>query len=436
LGIVLPLHGNKVYKNEEGIYRFHAFSYMKKTLAPIFPTQIIKQTEGYVRQLLFDKLPPAILFHTVSHTLQVVKAAEKIGRKSGLSMNDIELVVLAAWLHDTGYCFNALNHEQESIRLARSFLSEKNYPLNQIEQISACIAATKFPQQLQSLLEQVVCDADLAHLSEKGFHKRSELLRKETSMLTGQEITKSEWSEENILLLKSHLFFTSYSRHFLASGQEKNYRKVKKKSRLVDKRIALKEDTGKMAASQYGEEKEGFANPARGIETMFRTASHNHLELSAIADNKANIMITINSINISLIISLLLRRLEAFPNLVIPTAILTLVSLLSIVFAVLATRPIITSGMFSREDILGKRTNLLFFGNFHHMPLDEYEWGIRQLMQSSDMLYSNLIHDIHSIGKVLGSKYHMLRICYSVFMYGIILSILSYAIAFIFFPVA
>jgi hypothetical protein len=168
---------------------------------------------------------------------------------------------------------------------------------------------------------------------------------------------------------------------------------------------------------------------------MFRTASHNHLELSAIADNKANIMITINSINISLIISLLLRRLEEFPNLVIPTAILTLVSLLSIVFAVLATRPIITSGMFSREDILGKRTNLLFFGNFHHMPLDEYEWGMKKLMHSSDMLYSNLIHDIHSIGKVLGSKYYLLRICYSVFMYGIILSILAYAIALIFFPV-
>lgn len=175
--------------------------------------------------------------------------------------------------------------------------------------------------------------------------------------------------------------------------------------------------------------------PARGIETMFRTTSHNHLELSAIADHKANIMISINSINISLIVSLLLHRLEQYPNILLPTAMLTLVSLLSIVFAVLATRPIITSGKFTRKDILEKRTNLLFFGNFHYMPPDEYEWGMKRVMQNSDMLYSNLIHDIYSIGKVLGNKYRMLRICYNIFMYGIILSILTYAIALIYFPV-
>jgi HD superfamily phosphodiesterase len=409
---------------------------MKNTQEPVLQTKIMEQTEAYVRQLLYEKLPPAILFHTISHTLQVVEAAEKIGVKSGLGKTDIELVVLAACLHDTGYCFNPLYHEQESIRIARSFLSESNYPLNLIEQISACIAATKFPQQPQNLLEQVVCDADLVHLSEKGYGKKAELLRKETSLLTGTNITQREWFEENILLLKSHVFYTNYGRHTLAIGQEENYKKVKKKYKLFEKSIPVNQSTGKFPANHQLEEvKEVFANPARGIETMFRTASHNHLELSAIADNKANIMITINSINISLIISLLLRRLEEFPNPVIPTAILTLVSLLSIVFAVLATRPIITSGMFSREDILGKRTNLLFFGNFHQMPLEEYQWGMKNLMHSSDMLYSNLIHDIHSIGKVLGSKYHLLRICYSVFMYGIILSILAYAIALVFFPV-
>ena len=101
---------------------------MKQTLAPILPIEIMEQTEAYVRQLLFEKLPPVILFHTISHTIEVVKAAEMIGEESGLGMSDIELVVVAAWLHDTGYCFDALNHEQESIRIARSFLSENNYP--------------------------------------------------------------------------------------------------------------------------------------------------------------------------------------------------------------------------------------------------------------------------------------------------------------------
>jgi HD superfamily phosphodiesterase len=365
----LPQNGKRIHKGDKGIYGFYPSLCMKKTLAPVLQAHILEQTEAYVRQLLYEKLPPAILFHTIRHTLEVVNAAEMIGVKSGLGKTDIELVVLSAWLHDTGYCFDPMHHEQESIRIARSFLSENNYPAFHIEQITACITATKFPQLPQNLLEQVVCDADLAHLSEKGLGKKAELLRNETSLLTGKEITQREWYKENIMLLKSHVFFTSYGKETLAIGQEENYRKAKKKCKLFEKRVALEKGTGKLTSNHHLEEaKENFANPARGIETMFRTASHNHLELSAIADNKANIMITINSINISLIISLLLRRLEEFPNLVIPTAILTLVSLLSIVFAVLATRPIITSGMFSREDILGKRTNLLFFGNFHHMP--------------------------------------------------------------------
>jgi HD superfamily phosphodiesterase len=272
---------------------------MKKPFAAVVHTEIMEQTEAYVRQLLSQKLPPVILFHTIAHTLDVVKAAEKIGMKSGLGKMELEIVVLSAWLHDTGYCFDPHNHEQESIHIARSFLSGNNLPAYQIEQISACIAATKFPQQPQNLLEQVVCDADLAHLSEKGLGKKAELLRKEICLVTGKEIMQREWFERNILLLKSHKFFTSYGRHSFVTGQEENYRKVKKKCKQVNKGITGKHGTGKFSESRHQEEAtEGFANPARGIETMFRTASHNHLELSAIADNKANIMITINSINL------------------------------------------------------------------------------------------------------------------------------------------
>ncbi len=145
-------------------------------------------------------------------------------------------------------------------------------------------------------------------------------------------------------------------------------------------------------------------------------------------------MITINSINLSLIISILFRKFEEYPNLVIPTAILTVVCLLTMVFAVLATRPVIIKNKVSRDDILSKQTNMLFFGNFYKMPLEEYEWGMRQVMKDRDMLYNNMIRDIYYVGQVLGRKYHLLRICYSVFMYGIVLSILSYAFALLFFP--
>ncbi len=174
--------------------------------------------------------------------------------------------------------------------------------------------------------------------------------------------------------------------------------------------------------------------PDRGIETMFRLTSSNHLELSSMADSKANIMISVNSIIVSVLLSVLLRKLEEFPNLVIPTIIFLTVCVTTIVFAVLATRPKVNSGTFTKDDIYQKRTNLLFFGNFHKMNLDEYEWGMKEMMKDRDYLYGSLIKDIYFLGVVLGRKYKMLRISYSIFMFGFVISVLAFAIAIFFFP--
>ncbi|MEM0939307.1 MAG: Pycsar system effector family protein [Bacteroidota bacterium] len=173
--------------------------------------------------------------------------------------------------------------------------------------------------------------------------------------------------------------------------------------------------------------------PTRGIETMFRTTSKNHMELSAIADNKANIMISINSIILSVMISVLIRKLEEYPHMTIPAILLTLVCLTTIVFAVLATLPNISSGKFDRLDIVNKKTNLLFFGNFHKMSLKEYEWGMKEMLQDADYLYGSMIKDIYFLGIVLGKKYRLLRVSYTIFMFGFVLSILGFIIAELFF---
>lgn len=205
----------------------------------------------------------------------------------------------------------------------------------------------------------------------------------------------------------------------LDKDREKEKEKEKQKEKVKDKE----------------KEKKDPNTPVRGIETMFRTMSANHLELSSIADNKANIMISINSIILSIIVSVLGRKLEEYPNFNIPTLILTLVCLGTIVFAVLATRPNVTSGVFTKDDVYKKRTNLLFFGNFHSMKLDDYEWGIKEMMKDSDYLYGSMIRDNYFLGKVLGKKYRLLRIAYTIFMFGLVIAILSYGVAIVFFPV-
>lgn len=166
--------------------------------------------------------------------------------------------------------------------------------------------------------------------------------------------------------------------------------------------------------------------PEKGIETMFRVSSANHQRLSDMADNKASIMITVNSIILSAVLSLLLRRLEDQPYLAIPTFMLIAISLVAMIFAILSTRPSIPNGSFTLADIEQQKVNLLFFGNFYKMSLPDFKEAMQKTMADSDLLYGNLIMDGYAQGIVLGKKYRLLRISYYIFMFGLIASVIAF----------
>ncbi|CAM3710521.1 Pycsar system effector family protein [Mucilaginibacter galii] len=175
-----------------------------------------------------------------------------------------------------------------------------------------------------------------------------------------------------------------------------------------------------------GKEKSSKERPEKGIETMFRVSSANHQRLSDMADNKASIMITVNSIILSAVLSLLLRRLEDQPYLAIPTFMLIAISLVAMIFAILSTRPSIPDGSFSMQDIEQQKVNLLFFGNFYKMSLPDFKTAMQKTMEDSELLYGNLIMDGYAQGIVLGKKYRLLRISYNIFMFGLIASVIAF----------
>jgi hypothetical protein len=177
-------------------------------------------------------------------------------------------------------------------------------------------------------------------------------------------------------------------------------------------------------------DKEKTLKPDRGVETLFRTTSHNHLLLSQMADNKANILITINSIILSILVTVLARKVDDIPLLIIPSVMIVTVCLTTMVFAILSTRPNITAGKFSRDDVKNKKINLLFFGNFHGMDIEDYEWSMKEMMKDGDYLYGSLIKDIYYLGKVLGKKYKFLRLAYNIFMFGFVLSVIAFTMVF------
>jgi hypothetical protein len=205
-------------------------------------------------------------------------------------------------------------------------------------------------------------------------------------------------------------------------------------SELLKTQNKLKRENSKL---NYKKEELSFKKnkielPERGIETMFRVALRNHITLSDIADTKANILLSVNAIIISLVLSNLVSKLDNPSNdyLIWPTVIFTGFTVVSIILSILATRPNVTQGKFSKQDVAAKKVNLLFFGNFHKMALNEFEWAMGEMMQDRDYLYGSLTKDLYFLGLVLNRKYKLLRLTYSVFMVGIVVSVLSFAVAF------
>jgi len=173
------------------------------------------------------------------------------------------------------------------------------------------------------------------------------------------------------------------------------------------------------------------SRPERGIETMFRITSSNNQRLSDMADNKANILLTVNSIILSVVAAGLLRKLDSNQHLIIPTFILMTAVVITMVLAILATIPKIPAGYFKDEEVQNKTVNLLFFGNFFRMPFHTYQDGMQQAMEDSEFLYGMMTKDVYSQGVVLGRKYRLLRYAYGVFMFGLVLSVIAFFIAII-----
>lgn len=392
-------------------------------------TDLIKRARLYAQEIFGHKNFERLTYHNLEHTLQVVAAAKIIGEQSGLNEDEMESVILAAWFHDVGYIEGDKDHELIAAEKARELLTSWGASFKKILEVTEAIKATRMPQQPESLISKVLCDADLFHLSSDDFIEKGKKLREEWTLVKGQELTDEQWFESGLDFMRQHRYHTPYGRAVLEKEKKSNIKKLKKKLDPEKNEKRYKELEKEVVKLRSKLEKEKGFKPDRGIETMFRTTSHNHILLSSMADNKSNILITINSIILSVVVSVLVRKLEENTYLILPTVLLVSVCLATMVFAILATRPNILAGRFNREDIKNKRTNLLFFGNFHGMEIENYEWAMKEMMRDGDYLYGSLIKDIYYLGRVLGKKYKYLRISYNIFMFGFVIAILSFIIA-------
>ena len=168
---------------------------------------------------------------------------------------------------------------------------------------------------------------------------------------------------------------------------------------------------------------------SRGVETMFRTSYRTNMDLSSLADNKANMMIGINGIIISVLLASISPKMDSNPWLLGPTAWLLVCCLVSIVYAVLSALPRVSKQIITLEDVRKEGKNILFFGNFASLNEEDFITGMKELLQDVDGLYLNMIRDIYGLGSVLEKKYRLIRISYNAFMVGLIGGVLLFIIA-------
>lgn len=385
-------------------------------------SQLLQAVETYATDLLSEKLDPRYLYHNLRHTQRVVQGTKDILTQHDPGPGEREALLAAAWLHDTGYTQGSENHEEASCALAREFLSSQDCGEAFIERVCTLILATRRYHNPRDLSEEILRDADASHLGKESYPETAELLREELEQLGIATYTAEQWREANLTMFRSeHRFYTEYAKNQWQAGKDENVARLVREGKKR-KKMAKKEALKAQLKSE---------SPERGIQTMYRVSMRNHLKLSDIADTKANILLSVNAIIISLVIANLIPKLDNPSNdyLIVPTIIFIIFSIGSMILSILATRPNITSGEFTEEDVRQRKVNLLFFGNFHKMDLKQYEWAMRELIRDKEYVYSTLTKDLYFLGLVLNRKYKLLRWTYTLFMIGMILSVISFFVA-------
>jgi predicted metal-dependent HD superfamily phosphohydrolase len=414
---------------------------IKNSDITVVETHILSKVEEHIKQFFKENIPKKYVYHDITHTQDVVRVCRQIGLTYGLPMEDLELLQIAAWFHDSGYTDGPEGHEERSVINAQAYLQNFGYSDKQMSVIAGCIRATKLPQRPLGLMQQIIADADLSHLGEKSYWMRTARVRQELVVAQNKLMDEEEWLDFELAFMIGHQYHTDVAKELFEKRKFKHIVQLRKQQMRLnpetndmdDLFIFDKEKKKKTALKglETADKHDKKADMGRGVETMYRTTYNTHNNLSALADHKANLMLSINTIMISITLSTLVPQLGNSTQLILPTIVLLSVSLTAIVFATLSTRPKVTTGEVTLDDIRNKRSNLLFFGNFYNMKLDDFQWGMMEMIKDPDFQYSSMTRDLYFLGKVLAQKYRYLTFCYNVFMFGIILAVILFAVAFV-----
>lgn len=389
------------------------------TLDPEKRREILSRAHSYVTNVFEGISNETFGYHNWAHTVEVTERALLLARRSGLDEQVQWELSIAGLFHDIGYYKDYLNHEAASATACKAFLSNENLPEDIEDRIIDLILVTKPGAEPVYLPEKIMKDADLANVGSTQYFQNAAYLRQEWEKYKGETYSDEEWLILNGRFLKEHHFYTSEAEQIYGEQKKANIKEMKKKiSKLQAKRLDLEGDLQKAVKD------------SRSAQLIFKTSLRNQIDLTNIADNKANIMLSINAIIITITLPLLAAYVQDNVYMLIPASVLLTTCVVSIIFATLVTRPIKMSGLTDINTIREGKTNLFFFGNFYKMNYEDYVRGLRIVISRDEYVDQSIFKDLYNLGRTLGTKYKQLRVCYTIFMSGVVMSVLAFGITY------
>jgi predicted metal-dependent HD superfamily phosphohydrolase len=201
--------------------------------APFDSKKLLADAKSHVRALFAQEGAPSYSYHNFEHTQMVVRDALWIGNGCNLTDSQMFIVEVAAWFHDSGFSKTYLQHEEAGAALAATFLNQHKADASLVTQVADCIRATRMPQQPVDIVQQVLCDADLAYLGSNQFFVVSDKLLNEWQQHTQNDLDEFEFSMVSEGFLLRHTYFTPFARAYLNAGKKLNLELLGKRNRNI-----------------------------------------------------------------------------------------------------------------------------------------------------------------------------------------------------------
>jgi len=405
----------------------------------------LEQVELYVTKVVTTEFSDKLVFHDIDHTHKVISGIKEIAKGEGISDEEKELCLIAGWLSYIGFKdlenFGKISDPIDFFvacskctkLISEEFLQSIDYPEDKIKQILFILDDASVDHKPESKLGKILADAMTIEWALKKGKKRLELRYQELLLTDAISVGKSGFYEVLLDYLQSHEYYTDYGKEHLGPKRDNLILRIEKDKKDIGKneQLALKKELD-ISDEELKKLKKSLnsvkGRDERGIQTMFRTTSRNHYTLNQMVDRKANIMISVNAIILSLILSRIIGTIDTFCIHNAPILVMLITSIISIIFAIIAITPIRSHGEFTEQEIREKQGNLLYFGNYHNMAFREYNWGMLQMLNDSDYLYTSMIKDLYFLGQMLSRKYKHIRISLGAFMVGFVITVIFFLI--------